>query len=359
MPSARRRFSAGITQSLLEEPYRYGYFQAVRLLELYFSRGDGRRLDFVSERLRFRNTLSLDFPPSELKEALALAVDGSVIEDEQQRNHAIEEGDLAQVAITPAFFGLLGTNGALPLQYTERLIGREIYQRDRAARAFFDIFSNRSAALFYAAWKKYRLPLHYELDRRDRALPVMLSFAGMDFDPLKKRLRHEPGCIHQEAIANYASAFWRKPASASMVERVVADYFGVEVRLEQFVARWYDVPPAQRTYLGQANATLGGGALSGERVMQCDICVRLWIGPLKRAQFTGLLPGGDSAEALKKLVQALTGVRLEYEVVLILAPEEVRGAALDADREDGRLGWDAFLCSRQPDAPRADAGYRI
>ena len=33
MPSARRRFSAGITQSLLEEPYRYGYFQAVRLLE--------------------------------------------------------------------------------------------------------------------------------------------------------------------------------------------------------------------------------------------------------------------------------------------------------------------------------------
>lgn len=359
MCPARRRHDTGVTQRLLDEPYRFGYFQAVRLLELYFVRKGARSRNVVADRVRFQNTLSLSFPPSELMEATARAADGSPIDEPQQRALAVEQGDVASVSVTPAFFGLLGSNGALPLQYTERLTAREIYQRDRAARAFFDVFSNRSAGLFYEAWKKYRLALKYEIDREDRALPIMLSLAGLNYPRLRERLASEPGQVFPETAAFYSGTLWRRPASATMVKRTVADYFGVAVELEQFVPRWYPVPAEQRTYLGQNNATLGGGALAGERVLQCDLCMRLWIGPLDRKTFTDFLPGGASAHALKKLVQLMTGVRLEYDVKLVLAPEAVQGASLSSEREDGRLGWDAFLVTQPQTEPRTDAGYQI
>lgn len=359
MPPTRRRFDAGITQRLLDEPQRFGYFQAVRLLELYFARRGVRTQDIVAERLRFKNTLSLAFPASEIEQAEAMAADGTAIIDAIQLAHAVEEGDFQSVDITPAFFGLLGTSGALPLQYTERLMRREIYQRDHAARAFLDIFSNRSAALFYTAWKKYRLPLQYELDRNDRALPLMLSLTGLNYKPLRDKLQSRPGRIFDESLAYYTGALWRRPTSAAMLQRVLSDYFQVAVNVEQFVAQWYPVPSEQRSYLGQSNASLGRGALAGERVLQCDLRVRLWIGPLDRAQFTDFLPGGESAGALAKMVQILTGNRLEYEVKLILQPSEVRGAALFDQRDDGRLGWDAFLCTRLPMEPRSDASYQL
>lgn len=359
MCPARRRYDTGVTQRLLDEPYRFGYFQAVRLLEQYFVRKGMRSRNVVADRVRFENTLSLSFPPSELMEASARADDGSPIDEPQQRALAVEQGDVARVHITPAFFGLLGANGALPLQYTERLTARETYQRDRAARAFFDVFSNRSASLFYEAWKKYRLALRYETDREDRALPTILALAGVNYPRLRERLADEPGQVFPESAAYYAGTLWRRPTSATMVKRTVADYFGVDVELEQFVPRWYPVPAEQQTYLGQNNATLGGGALAGERVLQCDLCIRLWIGPLDRATFANFLPGGASAEALKKLVQLMTGVRLEYDVRLLLAPEAVQGAALGGDRDDGRLGWDAFLVTKPQTEPRAEAGYQI
>ncbi|RJS91694.1 type VI secretion system baseplate subunit TssG [Salinisphaera sp. Q1T1-3] len=363
MPSARRRNDTGLIQQLLDAPYRFEYFQAVRLLEHYFAGQRAIARDVVPQHVRFRNSLSLSFPPSELEAAEAQDAAGEPIDAPLQRAHALEAGDVATVSLTPAFFGLLGTNGALPLQYTERLVGREIYRRDRAARAFFDLFTTRSAALFYAAWKKYRPSLHYELDgRRDKqALPIMLSLAGTDFSALRTQLTQAPGEISLESAGFHAGTFWRRPVSAVMVQRVVADYFGVDVRLEQFVPRWYPVPESQRTFLGQNNATLCGGAIAGERVLQCDLCVRLWIGPLRKADFSAFLPGGDRAAALKKLVQRMTGVRLEYEVRLILAAEDVQCAQLGSTEADGggRLGWDAFVISKRPQEPRADTTYHI
>ena len=82
---------------------------------------------------------------------------------------ALEEGALDSLAITPTFFGMLGGQGALPLRYTEIVAERESLWRDRAARAFFDIFSNRATALFYLALTSLLALLGRELERRWQA----------------------------------------------------------------------------------------------------------------------------------------------------------------------------------------------
>ena len=106
----------------------------------------------MPEHLRFPNSPGLGFPPSEIVDAVAYDKNGDVLADEAARKAAVAEGRLGRVDLTPAFFGLLGAQGALPLHYSEMLANRESLRRDRGARAFFDIFSNRAAALFYAAW---------------------------------------------------------------------------------------------------------------------------------------------------------------------------------------------------------------
>ncbi|OXH82979.1 type VI secretion protein, partial [Burkholderia multivorans] len=89
----------------------------------------------------------------------------------------------------------LGAQGALPLHYTEQIAAREHLKRDHAARAFFDVFSNRATALFYAAWKKYRLPFHYELDRDERYLPLLLAIAGVPSDDVRDSLAAGAGGV--------------------------------------------------------------------------------------------------------------------------------------------------------------------
>ncbi|KAG1308292.1 hypothetical protein G6F62_015061 [Rhizopus arrhizus] len=66
MPSAQRRIDPGVAQQLLAEPHRFEFFQAVRLLEQVFQRQGVKPGQAVPMRVRFRNSLSLGFPATEL-----------------------------------------------------------------------------------------------------------------------------------------------------------------------------------------------------------------------------------------------------------------------------------------------------
>lgn len=358
MRPAKRRIDPGVIQQLLARPERFGFFQAMRVLEHVFRRQGEAGRDAVARRVRFRNTLSLAFPAAELEQALASDAEGVVLEGPEAVEEAASEGRLGRITFTPAFMGLLGAAGALPTHYTEFLHERELFKRDRAARAFLDIFTTRAVTLHYAAWKKYRLAIQYELDRRERFLPLMLALSGAGTTGLRDRLGEGEGAVFDQAIAYYAGAVRQRPVSARLLQQVLADYFRVPVRIEQFVGAWYRVPEHQASRLGTANATLGATALAGERVWQRDLRVRLLLGPLERAQFDDFLPGGSAAIALARWLALLAGSCLEYDVRLVLRARDVRGTGIGA-AHGSRLGWDSYLCTQPAVSARADAGYGI
>ena len=262
------------------------------------------------------------------------------------------------MAITPSFFGLLGVNGALPLTYTERLNEREVFKRDKAARAFLDIFNNRAAALFYGAWKKYRLGLQYELDKQGRFLPLAKALAGLGLNPVQAGKANTSGDVPDQAMAFYCAAIRHRPLSATYLQQVLAEYFRVPFQIEQLVGGWHPVPVEQRSYLGRAGLILGKNALVGERVWQRDLRLRLWIGPLSSTTFDDFLPGSSAATSLRKWLTLMAGCGLEYEVCLILRSDHVHGTTL-LPLKSGRLGWDAFLVTHKVLESRADARYHI
>lgn len=358
MSTSKRRIDPGVIERLFAEPYRFEFFQAVRMLELGFARQDDKRKpEILPFKLHFRNSLSLSFPASEIAEITALGLDGSTI-DPADLAEAFAEGKLSAVHITPAFFGLLGSSGALPLHYSERLAEREWYAKDKAARAFLDIFTNRATALFYSAWKKYRLPVQYELDRQQRFLPLLLSLSGIGYKSLRNRMHDGKGDVFDESLAYYATAVRHRPVSALYLQHVLSEYFSSKLRIEQFVGKWYVIPPDQRTRLGSTNASLGASAMAGERVWQRDLRMRVWVGPLAKKEFDSFLPGGTAALALGKMLALLVGETIEFEVMLTLKHEEIASSALGGAGAS-RLGWDSYLCSRPPEQDRSDAAYEF
>lgn len=351
----QRRSHTSVMQALLAEPQRFKFFQAVRLLEQWFAKEQqGRKT--VPTHLRFPNAPGLGFPPSEIVDALAYDKNGELLQDAEARDAAVQEGRLGRVELTPAFFGLLGGQGALPLHYSEMLAQRESLRRDRGARAFFDIFSNRAAALFYEAWKKYRMPMRHEIDQDHHYLPLLLALGGIGHPALRDRLHNGAGQVFDESIAHYAAAARQRPVSAPYLQRVLSDYFGVALRVEQFVGRWYNVPPENRTQLGRPGAVLGVSALAGDRIWQRDLRIRIWVGPLSGQAFDDFLPGGERAQALEKLLTMFAGVTFEYEVRLILDRKAVTPSQLG---EGTRLGWNSFLCTGPSADDRDDAGYEL
>jgi type VI secretion system protein ImpH len=357
MHATKRRFEPAVIERLFAQPYRFQYFQAVRMIEVWLRRRGMPEEGALANFLRFSNSTSLAFPASEIESLLPEP--RAVAPKSAELAAALHSKELRYVRLTPTFMGLLGSSGALPAHYTERVAAQQIAERDDGARAFLDTFSNRTLALFYEAWRKYRLELKYG-GHRDGFLPLLLSLAGMGHTSLRRRLSDQGDGVLDESVAYFATAMRQRPASSMQIARVLSEYFGKPVRAEQFIGRWYDVPAAQQTALGLGNAMLGGGAMAGARVWQRDLRLRLVIGPLDLKSYESFLPGGRAARALGNMVTMFTGLSLEYEVQLVLRAADVQGVALSGMRTaGGRLGWDGFLVDGPQVQDRADVRYEI
>ena len=66
MFAKKRRFEPAVIERLFREPYRFEYFHAVRVLELWLKRHGLARQGRQADLLRFQNTTSLAFPSSQV-----------------------------------------------------------------------------------------------------------------------------------------------------------------------------------------------------------------------------------------------------------------------------------------------------
>lgn len=366
MSAMQRRIQLSVEERLLAEPYRFEFFQAVRMLELAL-KAQGVDVDqALAVNIRFENSVSLSFPPSEI-ESLRLHGRGMKVANIDTAPAPLVTPEYKQEAkkepqryfLTPSFMGFTGPNGTLPLHYCERLIAHQLHKRDHAPAAFLDTYSNRAVALFYSAWKKYRLELVHESKGKNGFLPLLMALGGLGSASLRDRLSQKNTAIADESLAFYAGALQHRPMSAVYLQSLLSDYFQVDVQVKQFVGRWYALPKEHSSCLGLANAQLGVSALAGQRVWQRDLRIGLKIGPLNKKDFARFLPREVAARALEQMLKMLVGLTLEFEVQLILRADDVGSCDLSDHRSSGRLGWDTFLTTAKQTRNRSDARYTL
>ncbi|MER3430666.1 MAG: type VI secretion system baseplate subunit TssG [Blastocatellia bacterium] len=322
-----------VKERLFDEPYRFEFFQAVRLLENIFPErkpvgGDALPADEV---VRFRSFVSLEFPPSEIRDIRQVA--------DNLANHAFSENLDSQkrIEMLICVIGMVGISGVLPTHYTELVLDR-IKHRDTALWTFLDIFTHRAASLFYRAWAKYRFPIGYERGE-DEFTGYLFDFAGLGTKGLRGRL-----AVDDETLLPYVGLIAQRPHSTNSVTNIIADYFGVPVKIEQFAGQWLELEPSDQTFVGRQNSRLGVNTIAGTRIWDQQSKFRIRLGPLEFRKFQAFLPNGSAYRPLKSIVSFMTGMELDFDFRLVLEKRQVPSTILTTRAlRRPMLGWTSFL----------------
>jgi type VI secretion system protein ImpH len=364
MADPQRRSGPALSDQLFEEPFRFNFFQAVRLLgRLAPGRAPvGQDGPYDREVARFVQHLTLSFPASSIAELERSYGPRIPRPGQPPRVDGGEDGQPPRMVTS--FMGLVGPLGALPTVYTEQLVGPGA-QRHGAAVDFLDLFHHRLVSFFYRAWEKYNLPALWEKGAKagtgpgagDDAFSVHLfDLIGLGLAPLRNRQ-----AFPDASLLFHVGIFAQQHRSAVMLERLLRDQFGHPVTVRSFSGQWLRLEPEQRSRAGRGGSfnALGRDAVAGRKVWDVQSKFRVRIGPLTFRQFRELLPGGAASDRLMHLVRFYVRAELDFDVQLILQAEEVPSCRSSRDpAAAAQLGRYAWLKRREFDRDPDEAIFR-
>jgi type VI secretion system protein ImpH len=355
--------------TLFAEPYRFEFFQAVRLLQRAFPENAlvGSPWSTRQELMRFRSWPALAFPTSDIHELLEPKADNPF------------------ALMTVTFLGLYGPSGVLPTHYTQLLLDlqRDVRGEERQAlRAWLDLFNHRLISLFYRAWEKYRFELPFERGEAFRREPdaftrALLSLIGLGQPSLRDRfaVRQRPETDAEEAetpllariedlaLLHYGGILAHRPRNQVGLQAMLQDYFEVPIRVLQFQGQWLPIDRAGQTQLG-ASGVLGVDAVAGERVWEVQSKFRIRLGPIDWSRFQQWLPDPSpiaerkSMFLLMQLVRFYAGPEWDFDIQVVLARHSVPPSRLDSSSPIGlRLGWNTWIVQEIPAADLDDAQF--
>jgi type VI secretion system protein ImpH len=320
-------------EALRERPWAFGFFQALRRLEVgYRSRPRlGEAALPADEPIRLTQEPSLAFAPAALS------------------GFSYPAGDRpARLAVR--FFGLFGPQGPLPLHLTEYARQRMRDAADPAFSRFADLFHHRLLLLFYRAWANSEPCVSHDRPalEDDHFARYVASLVGLGLPSLRRA---------DQDLAELRSYFAGRLAMQSRnVEgllALLADVLRLPVRIDEFVGAWIEIPEPARWRLGPGHqpGRLGESAVLGRRSWQRAHKFRIVLGPLNAEDFDSLLPGGPGLERLRALVKSYVGDELCWDVRLLTENQARQPVRLG---RAGRLGWSSWLGPRPTVQPFQD-----
>lgn len=318
-------------RALLDAPDgrpRLGFYAALRRIECAYPEHPrlGESSSPAKEPVRLGQPPSLGFTPRALV---------SVIDGEGERPARLNVG----------FFGLFGPHGALPLHLTEYAYQRSAQQGDHTLAGFADLFHHRLLSLRYRAWANVQPSVNADRPERDRYARYLGALIGQG---TAARAAAPDELDHACLFAAVHAATQTRHAEG--LAKLLEAFFGVPVAVEEFVGGWLQIPEAYRWRVPAGDAAPAQGALGvlgessriGTEVWDHQAKFRVVMGPLGRAEYEALLPGGARLRQLVALVERYAGPELAWDVRLVLREPDRRAAVLGVV---GALGRTAHLGS--------------
>ena len=320
-------------EDIKREPWRFDFFATLRRIERSFP--DCPRVGDSSsvrhEYLSLGQEPYMDFPASNLAKV------------DHQTN--------GRLRILTKFLGFLGPQGALPLATTEE-VHSWILMRDEAFPRFLDLLNNRFQQLFFRAWADARPIAQRDRPKDDRFVAYVGSAIG-----LGSTIYHGLDTVPDAGKLSFAGLIAACAKSSSRLRSLIGGLFGVKVEIDELVGCHLKLEPADRTYLGKANARIGSEILVGSSVFSVQDKIRIRIFTKNMREYGQFLPTGGRCEPLADIVYFYIGDELEWEVELAIPTNEIKPVQLS---KFGQLGWTTWMGSnRSSDKPayRCDARF--
>ena len=316
-----QNLNVDLLTSLQQEPYKFGFYAALRQLECLYS--DNPRIGYsvkpADDIVRLGQMPSLQFAPSTLA---SFDVKGK-----------------GASKLKVFFFGVFGPNGPFPLHLTEFARSRIRNSKDDTFAEFVDLFHHRLLSLFYRAWADKEPTVQLDRPDKDRFAFYVGSLLGIGGAALQQR-----DAVHDNTKLHFAAHFACHTHHASGLKNILSDILQMPIQIEEFIGEWLPIPKDSYCYLDNDPDTgqLGVSAVIGTRTWQCQHKFRIIIGPLDLSEYESLLPIGDKLESLCYLVKNYIGFEYSWEVNLVLKKAQVPTVQLG---DYGRLGWTSWLKS--------------
>ncbi|MFS2047793.1 type VI secretion system baseplate subunit TssG [Variovorax sp. Varisp41] len=309
-------------------PWRFGFFALLRRLAAAWP--DQPPIGLAArprqEAFRLGQAAALAFAPREIAE---------IAMPSQSAAHR-GGNDPSRPLIRLYGLGMLGSNGPLPLHFTEIVRDRMENAGDSTLADFLDLFHHRYLTHIYRAWAQSQST--EGLDRRgdERFSRYIARLTG-----------HDPGEILDSVLPSHARLaaaphLGRETRHPDGLAGTLAHFFAIPVRLREFMPYWICIAPEERSRLGSTSApsVMGAGAVAGEVVADRQGRFRLVLGPLTLERYLRLTPQGCDLPLLVEWVRAFVGHEFAWDVELRIRRDSRPPARLEALR---RLGWSTWL----------------
>jgi type VI secretion system protein ImpH len=325
--------SDSLAADMALRPHEFNFFQAVRRLEAEHERwprvGWSDRLE--EDYLRFCQIPSLAFAPSSIE---SVARVDSVIR------------------MYVNFLGMFGPNGPLPQQLTDFARDRLRNAHDPTLVRFMDIFHHRMLSFFYRAWASNEKSVDFDRADDARYADYFGSFFGIGTPSLQDR-----DSVPDWTKIHFAGRLSAQARNAEGLEAILADFFRIPTKIQEFAGYWMKIPNENRCRLGESPETgsLGINAVVGERKYEVQLKFRIRMGPMELVDLQRLVPIGDSFKRLKDWVLNYVNQEFYWDLQCVVKAAAVPVISLG---EGAMLGWTTWLKSkpftRDPDDPIFD-----
>jgi type VI secretion system protein ImpH len=312
-----------IEQELSEHPYRFDFFQAVRLMETLHPEKPrlGQGIRGVDDPIRLQQNVSLAFQPSTL----------TAFEYKQP---------VKAPYLSTAFFGLFGANGALPLHLSEYADERSRHHNDPTFVSFINLFQHRMLSFMYRAWADAQPTVSYDRYQQDRFKHYIGSFLGLGMDSL-----HSRDDIFDNLKLHFSGHYACQNKHPEGLRLIIESYFGINTRIQEFVGEWLVLPGDSICKLGLSRQTgrLGVNAIVGTQIWSKQHKFRIILGPMDWVKYEKLLSDKKTRKQLIAIVRNYIGLELDWDINLILKRTQVPATQLGTQ---SRLGWSCWMGDR-------------
>jgi type VI secretion system protein ImpH len=314
---------ASPVEAIREDPYRFDFFRAVRLIETHFPQFPrvGESLSPEKDAVRFGQQPDLAFPTSSL-------------ESVESPHHSGRPSRL-----NVRFLGLLGPNGPLPAHLTEFSRDRQRNARDTTLVGFFNIFHHRLISLFYRAWAVNQKAVDFDRPSDSRFGKYFGVFFG--FSHAASAAKRE---VSGPAKLFFTGRLSAQTRNAEGLQAILGHYFRVPARVQSFVGHWLPIPGMSRARLGVPTrpVKLGEDSVIGARFWSTQTRVGIHLGPMTFARYQDFLPTARSFARVCEWMTEYTGQQFHWFLRLRLLADEVPMATLGGG---SLLGWTTWLKS--------------
>lgn len=349
---ARHQALQQLFDELQAQPRLHDFFATVRRIEGLNPQWPrmGQALLPSQEGLRLGQEPELDFAPAAIE--------------------SLERGSSAVPWLRVRFFGLLGPQGPMPLHFTEYTRERKRNRKDPTLARFLDVFHHRMLALFYRAWAQNQPVVQHDRPAQDRYAAWLGACAGLAptqhvHDGRGNTAPPRAGALPRTAALAQAGLLSQRSRHPEGLAKLLMTHFRVPVRIEQHVAQWLQIDTHDRSALGHARNRaersedalnrLGLNTTSGHKQLDRQYKFRIVMGPLDKATYDDLLPGGRAWRDLGTWVRQYTGMDLRWDVQLVLDRTQVPQPHPDGRQ---RLGVSSWIGRGTNDRDRADLRLR-